>query len=105
LALSDVETCAFARVISPLIEKNACIFFTGSKIAPGGYAWVFPRAVGEANVGLGISGNNSEPAKQSCIWNALSNRSFQVQGSVIFIVVEFRLPDTFDLWLKKALFL
>jgi digeranylgeranylglycerophospholipid reductase len=63
LALSDVETCAFARVISPLIEKNACIFFTGSKIAPGGYAWVFPRAVGEANVGLGISGNNSEPGK------------------------------------------
>ena len=63
LALSDVETCAFARVVSPLIEKNACIFFTGTRVAPGGYAWVFPRAVGEANVGLGISGNNSEPGK------------------------------------------
>ena len=63
MALSDVETCAFARVVSPLIEKNACIFFTGTRVAPGGYAWVFPRAVGEANVGLGISGNNSEPGK------------------------------------------
>jgi digeranylgeranylglycerophospholipid reductase len=63
LELSDVETCAFARVVSPLIEKNACIFFTGTRVAPGGYAWVFPRAVGEANVGLGISGNNSESGK------------------------------------------
>lgn len=63
LPLSDVETCAFARIISPLIEKNTCIFYTGNKVAPGGYAWIFPRAVGEANVGLGISGNRSEPGK------------------------------------------
>lgn len=63
LPLSDVETCAFARVVSPLVEKNTCIFYTGTKVAPGGYAWIFPRAVGEANVGLGISGNHSESGK------------------------------------------
>lgn len=63
LQLSDVETCAFAKVVSPLIEKKACIFYTGSRVAPGGYAWVFPRGVGEANVGLGISGNRSDPGK------------------------------------------
>lgn len=63
LQLSDVETCAFARVVSPLIEKDACIFYTGSRVAPGGYAWIFPRGAGEANVGLGISGNHSDAGK------------------------------------------
>lgn len=63
LELKDVETCAFARVVSPLIEKDTCVFYTGSRIAPGGYAWVFPRGKGEANVGLGISGLNSSAGK------------------------------------------
>ena len=60
LRLSDVETCAFCRIVSPLIPKETCIFYTGSNVAPGGYAWVFPRGVGEANVGLGIIGSRSD---------------------------------------------
>jgi digeranylgeranylglycerophospholipid reductase len=56
---ADVESCAFCRATSPLIEKDACVFFTGSTVAPGGYAWIFPRGKGEANVGLGIIGNRS----------------------------------------------
>lgn len=60
LHLNDIETCAFARVVSPLIDSETCVFYTGSKIAPGGYAWIFPRGKGEANVGLGILGINSK---------------------------------------------
>ncbi|NLP01362.1 MAG: NAD(P)/FAD-dependent oxidoreductase [Fibrobacter sp.] len=60
LALSDVESCAFTRVFSPLIEQDTCVFYTGSSVAPGGYAWIFPRGAGEANVGLGIIGSRSE---------------------------------------------
>jgi digeranylgeranylglycerophospholipid reductase len=63
LALKDVETCAFARVVSPSIDKDTCVFYTGSRVAPGGYAWVFPRGNGEANVGLGLSGANSSAGK------------------------------------------
>jgi digeranylgeranylglycerophospholipid reductase len=55
----DIETCAFARVTSPLIEKESCVFYTGSTVAPGGYAWIFPRGRGDANVGLGMSGSYS----------------------------------------------
>lgn len=61
LDLKDLETSAFARVVSPFVEKNSCVFYTGSAVAPGGYAWVFPRGNGEANVGLAISGNHSNP--------------------------------------------
>ncbi|MDG5814526.1 NAD(P)/FAD-dependent oxidoreductase [Chitinispirillales bacterium ANBcel5] len=63
LKASDIETCAFAKVVSPFIENSSCVFYTGKSISPGGYAWVFPRAKGEANVGLGISGSYSEAGK------------------------------------------
>lgn len=63
LKLKDIETCAFARVVSPLIGRETCVFYTGSHIAPGGYAWIFPRGVGEANVGLGLSGTNSSSGR------------------------------------------
>ena len=56
LSSNDVESCAFIRVFSPLIDQDACSFYVGSRIAPGGYAWIFPRGNGEANVGLGLSG-------------------------------------------------
>ncbi|MCX7725646.1 MAG: NAD(P)/FAD-dependent oxidoreductase [Chitinispirillaceae bacterium] len=63
LALDDIECCAFTRVTSPLIENDTCLFFVGSNVAPGGYAWIFPRGKGEANVGLGILGMHSNKGK------------------------------------------
>jgi digeranylgeranylglycerophospholipid reductase len=59
LPLSDVETCAFCRAASPSIDQETCVFYVGSAVAPGGYAWIFPRGNGEANVGLGFIGNLS----------------------------------------------
>jgi digeranylgeranylglycerophospholipid reductase len=52
----DIETCAFARVTSQSIDPDSCVFYTGSKAAPGGYLWLFPRGEREANVGLGVIG-------------------------------------------------
>jgi digeranylgeranylglycerophospholipid reductase len=63
LQMCDIETSAFTRVVSPFIEQDTCVFFVGSKVAPGGYAWIFPRGAGEANVGLGILGMYSEAGK------------------------------------------
>jgi digeranylgeranylglycerophospholipid reductase len=54
LGLEDLETCAFAHVRSPEIAQDSCGFFLGKNIAPGGYAWIFPRGDGTANVGLGV---------------------------------------------------
>ena len=63
LSLSDVETCAFCRVTFPLIDQETCVFYVGSTVAPGGYAWIFPRGKGEANVGLGINGTKSSAGR------------------------------------------
>jgi digeranylgeranylglycerophospholipid reductase len=35
-------------------------FYLGSKIAPGGYAWIFPKGEDIANVGLGVLGSRAE---------------------------------------------
>jgi digeranylgeranylglycerophospholipid reductase len=63
LALSDIETCAFCRVTSPSINQETCVFYVGSAVAPGGYAWVFPRGNGEANAGLGCIGTKNGPGR------------------------------------------
>ena len=63
LRLSDIETCAFCRVTSPSIDRETCVFYVGSSVAPGGYAWIFPRGNAEANVGLGIIGTRSGPGR------------------------------------------
>lgn len=59
--LQDIETCVQATLAG--LEKPEYTFdpdivelHFGHEVAPGGYAWVFPKSSGSANVGLGISG-------------------------------------------------
>ena len=61
LAPSDIISCAFARVEHKKIERDTCTFHVGRSVAPGGYAWVFPRGEKETNVGLGVLGSMSRP--------------------------------------------
>ncbi len=61
LAPSGIMSCAFTRLSHQNIRKDVCDFFVGQSIAPGGYAWVFPRAEHEANVGLGVIGSLCGP--------------------------------------------
>lgn len=50
----DMESCAQYVVAGIAFDPDAIYLHFGHDIAPGGYAWVFPKAVGVANVGLGI---------------------------------------------------
>jgi digeranylgeranylglycerophospholipid reductase len=63
LKRSDVITCAFAKIEHPSIEPDACLFFLGKSIAPGGYAWVFSRGEYQANIGLGVLGSMNSAGK------------------------------------------
>ena len=55
---SEVDTCA-QYLITGLsgFDLSYCDFYLGSKVAPRGYAWIFPKSDNSANVGLGIGGN------------------------------------------------
>jgi geranylgeranyl reductase family protein len=52
----DVEACY--REIRQLknyeSEKNYCEIYLNQKVAPGGYTWIFHKASGKVNVGLGV---------------------------------------------------
>ena len=50
----DMESCAQYVVQGIDFDPDAIYLQFGELVAPGGYAWLFPKGVGVANVGLGI---------------------------------------------------
>ena len=50
----DMESCAQYVVAGIDFDPDAIYLHFGERIAPGGYAWVFPKDIGVANVGLGL---------------------------------------------------
>jgi digeranylgeranylglycerophospholipid reductase len=50
----DMESCAQYVMTGIDFDPDAIYLHFGAEIAPGGYAWLFPKGVGVANVGLGI---------------------------------------------------
>ncbi len=52
----DMESCAQYVVEDTTIDADAIVLHFGDRVAPGGYAWVFPKGTRSANVGLGILG-------------------------------------------------
>ena len=50
----DMESCAQYVLRGIDVDPDAIYLQFGDRIAPGGYAWIFPRAPGIANVGLGL---------------------------------------------------
>ena len=57
----DMESCAQYVVAGIDFDPDAIYLHFGEQIAPGGYAWIFPKGVGVANVGLGIVALRAEP--------------------------------------------
>lgn len=53
LATRDMDTCLQYRMTNVDCDTRYCDFYLG-KVAPGGYVWVFPKADGLANVGIGV---------------------------------------------------
>jgi digeranylgeranylglycerophospholipid reductase len=50
----NMESCAQFEMVGVEMEEPDCIEFHFGSVAPGGYAWIFPKGDDVANVGLGI---------------------------------------------------
>jgi digeranylgeranylglycerophospholipid reductase len=59
IAMRDMETCAQMTLANLAIDDDTCVFYFSQEKFPGGYAWIFPKGDGSANVGLGIAGNKA----------------------------------------------
>ncbi len=55
LELGRLDSAFQYLLVSDEIDPECMEFYVGEKIAPGGYAWIFPKGRNCANVGLGIS--------------------------------------------------
>ncbi|MDB4908348.1 MAG: hypothetical protein JWO05_3132 [Gemmatimonadetes bacterium] len=54
VAARDMESCAQYVVQAVDFDPDAIYLHFGDEVAPGGYAWVFPKGERVANVGLGV---------------------------------------------------
>lgn len=78
--LNDVNSCyQYEMVGVHLDEPDMLQLHFGREVAPGGYAWIFPKGPDAANVGLGVRGGSERSAKdcldsfvkrESCLQNA-----------------------------------
>ncbi|MHC1579841.1 MAG: NAD(P)/FAD-dependent oxidoreductase [Candidatus Alkanophagales archaeon] len=57
---ADLEVCAQFYMTGIDVEEDISEFYLGNRIAPGGYAWVFPKGERSANVGVGIEAARSK---------------------------------------------
>jgi len=55
LGLNEIEVCAEYLIENIKIEQNYTYLIFDNNIAPGGYAWIFPKSKDSANIGLGVS--------------------------------------------------
>ena len=56
LKLSDTGSGYQVSVANVDVEQDVIDFYFGSKRAPSGYLWIFPKGEGMANIGLGVVG-------------------------------------------------
>jgi digeranylgeranylglycerophospholipid reductase len=65
LSLRDTMACAQYLLAGIEIDPACCYYYVGQDVAPGGYAWVFPKGEGKANVGLGVQADPSTSSGQA----------------------------------------
>lgn len=50
----NMESCAQFEMVGVTLEQPNCLELIFGSVAPGGYAWIFPKGDDIANVGLGV---------------------------------------------------
>jgi len=82
----DIESCAQFQMVGIDVKSSEVMeFYFGSKITPGGYAWIFPKGEEMANVGIGILGNRMQRPAIEYLKNFVDSRSEFKNGRVIEI--------------------
>jgi digeranylgeranylglycerophospholipid reductase len=88
LPLRDTMTCAQYLLAGVDVDHTCCSYFIGDKIAPGGYAWIFPKGEGRANVGLGVQADlvAAPDSALACLHRFIESQPRLAQGSPVTLV-------------------
>lgn len=67
VSLAEMESGAQYEMTNMNMENNRAIQFYFGSIAPGGYAWIFPKGHDIANVGIDISNVKTDKTALECL--------------------------------------
>ena len=87
LPLRDTMACAQYLLAGIEIDPACCYYYVGQEVAPGGYAWVFPKGEGKANVGLGVQADLAADSALNCLTRFIESQPHLAQGSPVTLVV------------------
>ena len=76
LELGSLDSAFQYLLVSDEIDPECMEFYVGEKLAPGGYAWIFPKGKNCANVGLGISPALAPDLKPKELLDEFVNKRF-----------------------------
>ena len=92
----DMESCAQYVLQGIECDPDAIYLQFSEAIAPGGYAWIFPKGVGVANVGLGLvalktDGRNARQYLDAWIarrFSAAARTGYTVGGVIVHTTIK-----------------
>ncbi|MFQ6059640.1 MAG: geranylgeranyl reductase family protein [Anaerolineae bacterium] len=87
LSLRDAMACAQYLLAGIEIDPTCCYYYVGQEVAPGGYAWVFPKGEGKANVGLGVQADLAADSALNYLARFIESQPHLAQGSPVTLVV------------------
>lgn len=85
-APQDMMTCAQYVLAGIDIDPECTAYWIDEDVAPGGYAWVFPKGQGVANVGLGVQADADGPTPVELLGRFVARHRFLAQGHPLTLV-------------------
>jgi digeranylgeranylglycerophospholipid reductase len=86
LRSEDCLACAQFTLAGVDIDPECCYYFLGAELAPGGYAWVFPKGQDRANVGVGVQADLAVLPALEYLHRFISQQPWLEQGSPVTLV-------------------
>jgi digeranylgeranylglycerophospholipid reductase len=83
---TDCLVCAQYMLAGIDIDPECCHYYLGEELAPGGYAWVFPKGEGKANVGLGVQADQDCAPALELLLRFIAQYPWLEQGSPVTLV-------------------
>lgn len=85
VSLEEMESGVQYEMTNLNMEKNDTIQFYFGSVAPGGYAWIFPKGYDTANVGIDISGVKAEKSAIEYLNDFIDNCDETKNGQIVEI--------------------
>lgn len=85
--IAEMESGIQYEMTNLNMEKNDTIEFYFGSVAPGGYAWIFPKGYDIANVGIDISGVKAEKSAMEYLNDFIANNETTKNGQIVEINV------------------